>query len=385
MKLDGQGVRTSSSLPLPLFHRATRTISPLRCAVSFTFSESFCHPNRMKKNVVIIFSCILAMAFAYCSFEMLVPAQKATKNAEILIPKGATFRQAADILTGEKLIRDRNVFLLLGRLTGADRKIKAGYYRIWAEMTPLDIFNVLRKGQIVEYEIRIIEGESLPDIAASFAGTGIATDEAFMKLARDPNFLSAYSIDAPSIEGYIFPDTYLIPKGMPIEDAVGTMINRMREKFSDKMIKRMDELGMNEREVLTLASIVEKEAVIDSERPLISAVYHNRLRQGMLLQADPTCIYGVKNSREKITKEDLLRKTPYNTYIIKGLPPGPIASPGLKSIMAALYPADVPYLYFVSRDDRSHQFSTNIEDHEKAVKLYRQWQQAGKKDKEGAS
>ncbi len=338
----------------------------------------------MKKNVIIIFNCILAMALAYCSFEMLVPAQKATENAEVLIPKGATFRQAAAILEKEKLIRDRNVFLLLGRLTGADRKIKAGYYRIWAEMTPLDIFNVLRKGQIIEYEIRVIEGDSLPEIADSFAGAGIATQEAFMKLSRDPNFLSSYSIDAPSIEGYIFPDTYLIPKGMPIEDAVGEMINRMRDKFTDSMIKRMEELGMNEREVLTLASIVEKEAVLDTERSMISAVYLNRLKKGMLLQADPTCIYGIKSSKEKITKEDLLRKTPYNTYVVKGLPPGPIASPGLKSIVAALYPANVPYLYFVSRDDRSHQFSTNIEDHTKAVKLYRE-RQAEEKEKEGAS
>jgi UPF0755 protein len=339
----------------------------------------------MKKNVIIIFACILAMTFSYCAFEMLVPAQKATENAEIQVPKGATFRQAADILAREKLIRDKNVFLLMGRLTGADRKIKAGFYRIWAEMSPLDIFNVLRRGQIIEYEIRVIEGESLPEIAASFAGAGITTQEAFMKLARDAKFLSAYRIHAPSIEGYIFPDTYLIPKGMPAEDAVGTMINRMSEKFSAKMVQRMDELGMNEREVLTLASIIEKEAVIDSERPLISAVYHNRLEKGMPLQADPTSIYGVKSSREKITREDLLKKTPYNTYVVKGLPPGPIASPGLKSIMAALYPADVPYLYFVSRDDRSHQFSTNIEDHEKAVKLYRERQQAEKKEKAGVS
>jgi UPF0755 protein len=339
----------------------------------------------MKKSVIIIFACIFVAAFSYCAFEMLVPAQKTAENEEIQVPKGATFRQAADLLAREKLIRDKNVFLLLGRLTGADRKIKAGYYRIWAEMSALDIFNVLRRGQIIEYEIRVIEGESLPEIAASFAGAGITTQEAFMKLAKDSKFLWAHRIHAPSIEGYIFPDTYLIPKGMPAEEAVGMMINRMRGKFSELMIQRMDQLGMSEREVLTLASIIEKEAVIDSERSLISAVYHNRLTKGMPLQADPTVIYGIKSSREKITREDLLKRTPYNTYVIKGLPPGPIASPGLKSIMAALYPADVPYLYFVSRDDRSHQFSTNIEDHEKAVKLYRERQQVEKKEREGAS
>jgi UPF0755 protein len=137
----------------------------------------------------------------------------------------------------------------------------------------------------------------------------------------------------------------------------------------------MDEKGMTENELLTLASIIEKEAVVDSERPLISAVYHNRLKKNMLLQADPTAIYGIKSSREKITREDLLRITPYNTYKIKGLPPGPIASPGLKSIEAALYPANVPYIYFVSLDDRSHQFSKTLEEHMQAVKQYRLRQQ----------
>jgi peptidoglycan lytic transglycosylase G len=337
----------------------------------------------MKKNIVIVAIAVLAMACVYSAFEMLAPAQRAMKNTEIEIPKGTSFRQAADILLKENLIRDRNVFLILGRITGADRKIRAGYYQIWAGMSPLDIFRVLRNGQIIEYEIRVIEGDSLNEISDAFAKAGIITKEAFMKLSRDPGFLSAYGIDAPSIEGYVFPDTYLIPKGMPAEDALGTMINRMREKYSDRMIKRMDKLGMNEKEVLTLASIIEKEAAVDSERPLISAVYHNRLNKDMLLQADPTCIYGIKTSKEKITKEDLRRKTEYNTYVIKGLPPGPIASPGIKSIMAALYPADVPYLYFVSNDDRSHRFSTNIADHEKAVKLYRERQQAMRSEAEG--
>jgi len=159
----------------------------------------------------------------------------------------------------------------------------------------------------------------------------------------------------------------------------------MREKFSPDVLARMGKIGMTENEVLTLASIVEKEAVVDSERPLISAVYHNRLKKKMQLQADPTSIYGIKSSREKITREDLLRKTPYNTYQIKGLPPGPIASPGLKSIMAALYPADVPYIYFVSQDDRMHQFSTTAAEHIEAVKLYRQRQQEIKDEATGES
>ena len=149
------------------------------------------------------------------------------------------------------------------------------------------------------------------------------------------------------------------------------MIARMREKYTDKLAARAQELGMTRNQVLTLASIIEKEAVIDSERSVISAVYHNRLRKNMQLQADPTAIYGVKSSKERITLNDLKRKTAYNTYAIKGLPPGPIASPGLKSIVAALYPANVSYLYFVSQDDRSHRFAETEKEHAENVRLYR--------------
>jgi UPF0755 protein len=329
----------------------------------------------MKKNLLFIFSSILLMVFSYILFEMLVPAQTGNRKSEIEIPKGSTFRQAVDILHDQKLIRDKNVFLLAGRLTGADRKIRAGFYSIWSSMSPLDIFKIIRKGQIIEYEIKILEGDSLLEISGQFENNGIMKKDEFMKLANDPDFLASYKIESKSIEGYIFPDTYRIPKGISPKDALGSMIDKMREKFSFDILSRMKKMNMTENQVLTLASIIEKEAVVDSERPLISAVYHNRLKKKMQLQADPTSIYGIKSSREKITREDLLRKTPYNTYQIKGLPPGPIASPGLKSIMAALYPANVPYIYFVSQDDRMHQFSTTAEEHIEAVKLYRLRQQ----------
>jgi len=323
------------------------------------------------------------MAFAYTAFELSVPAQKGGVNTEIQIPQGASFRQVIDILYDRKLIRDKNIFLLLGKLTGTDRKIRAGFYSIWSNMSPWDIFKIIRRGRIIEYEIKILEGDSLLEIAGQFEKNNIMTREEFMKLATDPDFLNSYEIEAKSIEGYIFPDTYRIPKGVPAEDALGSMIDRMRDQFSPDLLSRMEETGMTEKEVLTLASIIEKEAVVDSERPLISAVYHNRLRKKMQLQADPTAIYGIKSSREKITREDLLRKTPYNTYIIKGLPPGPIASPGMKSIMAALYPADVQYLFFVAHDDRTHQFSSTVEEHLQAVKLYRQRKQEMKENEKG--
>ncbi|NCO83078.1 MAG: endolytic transglycosylase MltG [Nitrospirae bacterium CG_4_10_14_3_um_filter_44_29] len=326
----------------------------------------------MKRNFIIITFCLVFLYAAYAAVEFLIPLPEGTKTKEVLIPKGATFRQAVEILAKENLIRDKNLFIFISRLTGLHRKIRAGYYSITGAMNPLSVLMLLKNGQIIEYDITIAEGDSLLEIGEKLAETNIVDREGFEELSRNRSFLRAYSIDAPSIEGYIFPDTYKLPKGIEPENALGMMINSMREKYSDKFKGRAAELGFSEREVLTLASIIEKEAIINSERPLISAVYHNRLKKRMQLQADPTAIYGVKKSGERITMKDLKRKTPYNTYIIKGLPPGPIASPGIQSITAALYPADVPYIYFVSNNDGTHQFSVTEEEHFKAVAAYRE-------------
>jgi len=340
----------------------------------------------MKRNIIFAFAGIILSFWIYVIVELMVPVPGVSKKIELEIPKGSTFRQAIEIFSKEKLIRDKNLFLFIGRVSGLDRKIRAGYYSIYESMSPLDIFKMLKKGQIIEYEITIVEGDSLREIAEKLSEKGIMSKNDFMLLSSDEDFLASYTIDAPTFEGYLFPDTYKIPKGMDPEDAIGTMINKMREKYSGKLRARTSELGLSEREVLTLASIIEKEAKTDEERALISAVYHNRLRKGIPLQADPTSIYGIKSSREKITTKDLQRRTPYNTYVIKGLPPGPIASPGIKSIVAAMYPADVPYIYFVSNDDGTHRFSVTREEHISAVKSYREKKQANKeKSKEEKS
>jgi UPF0755 protein len=326
----------------------------------------------MKRNITFITAGVIILCGLYMLIQLLTPLPVGNKNIEIEIPKGATFRQAAEIFFKEGVIRDKNLFLFVGRISRIDRKIRAGYYSIYSSMNTLDLLKVLRKGQIIEYEVTVVEGDSLREIADKLSEKGIVDKEDFRELSSDEDFLSLYHITSPTFEGYLFPDTYKIPKGMDPGDAIGMMINKMREKYSGKLAERAAEIGLSEREVLTLASIIEKEAVTDEERPLISAVYHNRLRKRMLLQADPTAIYGVKSFKEKITAEDVRRKTPYNTYRIKGLPPGPIASPGMKAIMAALYPANVPYLYFVSNNDGTHNFSVTAEEHEIAVKSYRQ-------------
>lgn len=335
----------------------------------------------MVKNAIFLFSGFLLLPLSYAYLEFIIPIPEVTKVAEIQIPQGTSFKQAAEILSREKLIRDKNIFLVVGRLTGLHRKIRAGYYALSGVMTPRDVLRLLAKGQIIEYEITIIDGDSLLEIGEKLSAKGIVDKKKFIEISKDMDFLKSYKIDAPSVEGYIFPETYKVPKGIEPRSVLGIMINKMREKYSYVFRERAAALGFAEREILTLASIIEKEAVIDSERAVISAVYHNRLKKNMLLQADPTAIYGIKSSKEKITTKDLQRATPYNTYLIKGLPPGPIASPGIKSIIAALYPADAPYIYFVSNNDGTHQFSITEEAHFKAVEIYRGKKQMEKENK----
>ncbi|OGW52979.1 MAG: hypothetical protein A2Y81_05365 [Nitrospirae bacterium RBG_13_43_8] len=337
----------------------------------------FWHAKKMKRDISVLFVCILAIFAIYSAADFLSPLPIGNKSIEIEIPRGSTFKQAVEILSKERLVRDKKLFLLIGRIIGMDRKIKAGYYSIRGPLNPFSIFRMLKKGAIIEYEITVVEGDSLREIGKKLSEKNIINEEDFRELSSNEDLLSSHEIDAPTFEGYLFPDTYKVPKGMDPEEAIDLMIARMREKYSDELRVRAAELGLSEREVLTLASIIEKEAETNSERPLISAVYHNRLRKGILLQADPTSIYGIKSSGEKITEKDIRRKTPYNTYVIKGLPPGPIASPGIKSIRAALYPAKVPYMFFVSNNDGTHKFSVTPAEHQAAVEMYRK-----KKDEE---
>ena len=326
----------------------------------------------MKRTSIFIITSILIVFCAYVAVGLLVPLPTGNKSIEVEIPEGTTFKQVLDIFSHEGLIRDKNILLFLGRISGVDRRIRAGYYSIKGPVSPFDVFEMLREGRIIEYEITILEGDSLLEIGEKLLQKGIISREDFKELSSDKDFLCKHDIDAPTFEGYLFPDTYKIPKGMDAKEVIGMMINRMRKKFTPDLCERASEIGLSEREVLTLASIIEKESITDQERFLISAVFHNRLKKGIPLQADPTAIYGIKSSKEGVTATDLQRKTKYNTYFIKGLPPGPIASPGIKSIKAALYPADVPYLYFVSNNDGTHQFSVTEEEHMAAVKSYRE-------------
>ena len=321
----------------------------------------------MQKSTRSILAAIFIIFPVYVLIQLFVPVYDGASPVEVEIPQGATYKNAVDILVENKLIRDRFLFLALGKITGVDRKMRAGYYHFWSRISPFDVFQQLRRGKIIEYEITIVEGDSLLEISEKLVAKKFISAEGFNTLAKDSALLASLNINSASIEGYLFPETYRLPKGARLADIIRLMAGKLRESYTDEIKTRLQQTGWSENDMLTLASIIEKEAVSDEERPVISAVYHNRLKLGMPLQADPTAIYGVKSSKVKILSSDLKKRTPYNTYVIKGLPPGPIASPGLKSIQAALSPAKVPYIYFVARGDGTHIFTSSLLEHNNAI------------------
>ncbi len=318
--------------------------------------------------VFIVFSSVfLSAIFIYLS--LVTPVSSENKWKEVKIPEGSTFSHGISILKKEEIIKNEFVFLILSRITRTDRRLRAGYYNLNTSMSPWEVFDHLRKGMIIQYAITVPEGSTLEDIKLKLKSLNLIDDNSW-QLVTSKDFLAFLNVDAPSLEGYLYPDTYNLAKGADPKDIFRMMIQKLRENFDQSLKEKAKKLGMNENEILTLASIIEKEAQIDSERPIISAVYHNRLKKKMRLQADPTVVYGIKRISDGITRSDLRRDTPYNTYVKEGLPPGPIASPGIKSIKAALYPADVGYIYFVSKNDGTHYFSRTSEEHMNAVMLY---------------
>jgi UPF0755 protein len=301
-----------------------------------------------------------------------VPPSREAVWKEVQVTDGMSFKTIAATLQKEGIIRYRGYFEIIGRLQGISRKVRTGYYGLNTNMNMWDVLAAMRKGKIIEYEVVIPEGYNLYQIGWTLSGTPLISDpQQFITLVKNKDYVRSLGVEADTLEGYLFPDTYYLPKGIKLEDIPKKMVQRYKAVFDDSYRDRGKALGFTENQVLTLASIVEKEAKVDSEQKLISAVYHNRLKIGMKLQADPTAVYGTKAWITKVTREDLKRKSPYNTYLHKGLPPGPIANPGRGAILATLYPENVDYLFFVAQGDGSHFFSKDFGDHEKAINRYR--------------
>jgi UPF0755 protein len=288
----------------------------------------------------------------------------------INIPRGSSFSRVMDVLEAEGLLRQRELFHLLALLRNGTRQIRAGEYEFSGRMSPSEILGKLIRGEIKGYRITVPEGFTVRQILERLLASKLVDEKEFLRLSRDREFLSTLGIEGRSLEGYLFPDTYLLDRSMDTRTIIRTMVNQFWQHVTPSMRRRSANLGLTVNQFVTLASIIEKETGRKEEMPLIAAVFHNRLKRRMPLQSDPTVIYGIADFDGNLRKKDLLKKTPYNTYLFAGLPPGPIASPGLDALQSALYPADVTYLYFVSKNDGSHQFSNHLSQHSEAVQQY---------------
>jgi UPF0755 protein len=290
--------------------------------------------------------------------------------AEIRVEQGDSLATVVRKLRAQKLIANERLFLLWARLKGVDTKIHLGLYRFEASASAREILERLATGKGMFYKITIPEGLTVKEIGALLAKMEIVDPQKFAAEASAPELLESVGLEQQGIEGYLFPSTYYFAPAVSEKNIVIAMAEQFR-KTAWPVVERSDRAGgLTPHQLITLASIIEKESRLEAERPLISAVFHNRLRLGMPLQSDPTVIYGLKDFDGNLKRKHLQEPSPYNTYRSAGLPPGPICNPGLSAIKAALEPADVPYLYFVSKNDGSHQFSANLEAHNQAVKAY---------------
>jgi UPF0755 protein len=274
-------------------------------------------------------------------------------------------------LAGAGAIRSPYIFVAVTLGRGHVRRLKAGEYEIPRDASMLDVVDLLASGRVRQHVLLHPEGATVAELARALEADRLARAEDVVRAASDEQVRRALGISGPSLEGYLFPDTYQFVRGMSAEEILGRMVQRLRAKLTPELQERARARGLNVHQLLTLASIIEREAIDRDEQRLISAVFWNRLRLDMPLQADPTVQYAVAKERRALTRADLATDHPYNTYARRGLPPGPIASPGLGAIEAALDPAPVKYLYFVARDDRRHYFSTTVAEHNAAVVRYR--------------
>jgi UPF0755 protein len=299
-----------------------------------------------------------------------IPTEEHPPSQVVVIPDGSTFQHVAVLLEHERLIKSSTIFVLFGKSQSADRKVHAGEYELNPGMTPAEILSKLLNGQVLLHSLTIPEGLTLTQIADLVSQQGLTDREEFLRLAKDREFIVSLGIKAETLEGYLYPNTYKFPRGIKAREVLVAMVQQLEQEVGPDLLTRMQELKMTMHEVLTLASVIEKETGSGGERPEISAVFHNRLKKHIPLQSDPTVIYGLPAFDGNLHKKDLSSPSPYNTYRVQGLPPGPIANPGIQAIRATLYPSDSSSLYFVSRNDGTHQFSATLIEHNKAVEKY---------------
>ncbi len=292
----------------------------------------------------------------------------------VVVEPGMSFNEIAERFSSHGLVSNKPLFMLLSKILGIEKKARSGRYRFEATSDMIDILRALYHGATFREKIVILPGKTIEDVAHIFSERAGVDSVALVTLAYDSSFVASLGVPSRSAEGYLFPDTYEVEWKERPETIISQMVKAFFDAFDDSLRAKAKHMGMGLNEIVTLASIIEKEAMLDSERPKISAVFHNRLKRNMKLQADPTVRYALRKWRGRLLYDDLKVDSPYNTYCVKGLPPTPICSPSLASLVAALYPMPgSDDLYFVAQGDGSHYFSKTAREHYRAKQRYKRY------------
>ncbi len=328
------------------------------------------------KWIILLYLLFILSWFAYNKWQdTMKPVARSGSAIVFEVPKGSSFKSIAKELEDDGLIRSKEALYILAWYKKELASIKAGEYKLSPAMTPEEILETLVTGKVIRHLITIPEGYNMFQIARLLERGGVVKKQAFLKVCTDWDFLRKSGIQEDSAEGYLFPESYYLSKNSSPREIAQTFINQFWKIWKDNHFnKRLKEINSSVHEVVTLASIVELEAAVPEEKPIIASVFWNRLKRGIPLQADPTVKYGVliekKIKKRRLTWKDLRKSTPYNTYTLHGLPKGPIANPGLDSLRAVLYPKKTDYLYFVSKGNGRHYFSKTLKEHNRAVERY---------------
>ena len=328
----------------------------------------------MKRALLILLSLVVLFTGAFAVW-LLVGAEKPYKGYSgveqfVEIPPGAGPASIGRRLAQTGVIRDQLSFRIALARSGQARRLQAGEYRFDRPMTTREVIDKIARGDVFLRPVTFREGLTVRQMAEIYERDGGGSKAEFLRAAENASLIHDVDPSAPDLEGYLFPDTYTLPRRTTADQLVQRMVTAFRDVMTPDLVQRAAARGMSVRELMTLASLVEKETAKPGERPIVAAVYTNRLKIGMGMQCDPTVIYALERAGKydgNLTRENLQFDSPYNTYRYAGLPPGPIAAPGRASIEAAASPADVPYLYFVSRNDGSHVFSATLDEHNRNV------------------
>jgi len=322
------------------------------------------------RRLVIAAVCGTAAVLAAAALGLhgaLAPAAAVAEPQILTVPRGASLQAITRQLAAAGLIRNARAVELLARYRGIEGKLRAGEYRLSAAAPPGAILDTLARGDVVTYELVVPEGYTAAMIADRIAAAGLGDGDAFLAWVRDPQSATALGVPGDGLEGYLYPETYHLPHGLSARQLAAVLVKQFLTVWHELEPSARDH-SLSMHEIVTLASIVEKETAVAEERPLIAAVFLNRLARGMRLETDPAVIYGIPGFDGNLRRRDLENPdNPFNTYRIAGLPPGPIANPGRGAFAAVLSPAETDYLYFVSRNDGTHKFSRTYREHLLAV------------------